>query len=107
MQILYATRTACFLWEEGAIGCSLIATGEDSCFVASTTFLRRFDDSNPSPRSGEGGSRSEPGGALRFWKNESDQNLEDMLTLIYESLRTPTRPPPLRYGGHPPPSGEG
>jgi hypothetical protein len=38
-------------------------------------------------RSGEGGSRSEPGGVLRFWNNEIDWNLEGVLTLIDEALR--------------------
>ncbi len=48
---------------------------------------------------------------LRFWNNDIDRNLEGVLTLIDEALR---RPPPgrlrfaaLRFGGHPPPSGEG
>ncbi len=39
---------------------------------------------------------------LRFWNNEVDWNLEGVLTLIDDSLRTPTRPPPAQGRGRPP-----
>jgi very-short-patch-repair endonuclease len=42
---------------------------------------------------------------LRFWNNEVDRNLEGVLTLIDEALRTP--PPDGPADRHPPPPGEG
>ena len=42
---------------------------------------------------------------LRIWNNEIDQNLEGVLTLIYDALCNP--PPGLASLGHPPPAGEG
>ena len=42
---------------------------------------------------------------LRFWNNEVDRNLEGVLTLIDEVLRTP--PPDGPADRHPPPPGEG
>ena len=40
---------------------------------------------------------------LRFWNNEIARNLEGVLTLIDDALRTP--PPGLATLGHPPPAG--
>jgi very-short-patch-repair endonuclease len=42
---------------------------------------------------------------LRFWNNDVDRNLEGVLTVIDEALRSP--PPGGPADRHPPPSGEG